>query len=94
MGGSSAVVSAGGNSGYLLIGTSMSAVPVEVTKKTYAVTPMNIISQIPSSITADNYGYITVTSANGFFVVGPDGLLREDGGGAPFTVNTLLGIQP
>jgi len=94
MGGSSAVVYAGGNSGYLLIVTSMSAVPVEVTKKTYAVTPMNIISQIPSSITADNYGYITVTSANGFFVVGPDGLLREDGGGAPFTVNTLLGLQP
>jgi len=94
MGGSSAVVYAGANAGYLLIGTSMSAVPVEVAKKTYAVSPMNIISQIPTSITADNYGYITVTSAAGFFVVGPNGSLQEDGGGSPFTVNTLLGIQP
>ena len=58
------------------------------------MTPMNIISQIPSSITTDNYGYITVTSPNGFFVVGPDGSLKEDGGGSPFTVNTVLGIQP
>lgn len=94
MGGSSAAVYLGANAAYLLVGTSLSTVPVEVTKKTYAVTLMNIISQIPTAITADNYGYITVTSAEGFFVVGPDGSLKEYGGGAPFTINTLLGIQP
>ena len=94
MGGSSAVVYLGANAGYLLVGTNLSTVPVEVSKKTYAITPMNINSQIPSSITADNYGYVTVTSANGFFVIGPDGTLKEYGGGSPFTVNTLLGIQP
>jgi hypothetical protein len=93
-GGASALTFVGANSGYLVIGTSMTAIPVEVAKKNYAVTPENIISQIPISITADNYGYITVTSAGGFFVVGPNGLLQEDGGGSPFTVNTLLGFQP
>jgi hypothetical protein len=93
-GGSSATVFAGGNSGYLVIGSSLSTVPVEVTKKTYAVSSIDIISQVPVSITADNYGYITVTSADAFFVVGPNGQLEEDGGGSPFMMNTLLGIQP
>jgi hypothetical protein len=93
-GGSSATVFVGANSGYLVIGTSLSFVPVEVEKKNYAVTSIDIIDQPPASITADNYGYIVVTSAEGFFVIGPDGALQEDGGGAPFTVNTLLGFQP
>jgi len=93
-GGSSAVVFVGANSRYLVVGTSLSTVPVEIAKKTYAVSSINIISQIPISITTDNYGYITVTSASGFFVVGPSGSLQEDGGGSPFIVNTLLGIQP
>ena len=93
-GGSSATVFVGANRGYLLIGTSMSNIPVEVTKITHVVTPMNIISQVPVSITADNYGFITVTSENGFFVVGPNGQLQEDGGGAPFTVNEIMGVEP
>jgi hypothetical protein len=93
-GGSSALTFVGANSGYLVIGTSLTAVPVEVAKKNYAITSLTIISQIPVSITADNYGYVTVTSADGFFVVGPNGTLQEDGGGSPFIVNTLLGVQP
>jgi hypothetical protein len=84
----------GANKGYLVIGTSMTTIPVEVAKSNYVVTSLNIIGQIPTSITADNYGFVVVTSASGFFVVGPDGALREDGGGFPFTVNTILGIQP
>jgi hypothetical protein len=93
-GGSTAVVYMGANGGYLVIGTSLSFVPVEVAKKNYAVTSLGIIDQPPASITADNYGYIVVTSAEGFFVIGPDGSLQEDGGGSPFTVNTILGVQP
>jgi len=27
-------------------------------------------------------------------VVGPNGQLQEDGGGAPFLVNEIVGIQP
>jgi hypothetical protein len=93
-GGSSATAFMASNEGYLVIGTSMTAVPVEVAKSNYAVTQIAIISQIPNSITADSYGYVTVTSPHGFFVVGPDGTLREDGGGSPFTVNTIQGTQP
>ena len=93
-GGSSATVFMAANKGYLVVGTSMTAIPVEVAKSNYVVTPINIISQIPSSITADSYGFVTVTSPFGFFVVGPDGSLQEDGGGSPFTVNTILGTQP
>jgi hypothetical protein len=93
-GGASALTFVGANSGYLVIGTNLTAVPVEVAKKNYAVTSLGIIDQVPISITADNYGYITVTSAGGFFVVGPTGSEEEDGGGSPFMVNTLLGVQP
>lgn len=94
VGGSQSTVFLAANKGYLVIGTSNSTVPVEVNKYTKVVTPLTIISETPNSITADNYGYVTVTSADGFFVVGPDGALREDGGGSPFTINELLGIQP
>ncbi len=93
-GGSSALVFVGANKGYLVIGTNMSAIPVKVTKSNYAITPLNIISQIPDSISADNYGFITVTSPFGFFVVGPNGAVQEDGGGSPFTVNSILGTLP
>jgi len=93
-GGNSALVFVGANNSYLVIGTSMTAIPVKVQKSTLAVTSLNIISEIPISITADNYGFITVTSANSFFVVGPNGALEEDGGGSPFTVNKILGTRP
>jgi hypothetical protein len=94
VGGSQAVVLLAANKGYLVIGTSSSTAQVEVNKRTYAITPLNIISQIPNSITADSYGYVTITSADSFAVVGPDGALQEDGGGSPFMINGLLGIQP
>jgi hypothetical protein len=93
-GGSSALVLVGANQAYLVVGTSMSTTAVEVKKNNYAVTSLTVISGAPTSITADNYGYVTVTSAGGFFVVGPTGTVLEDGGGSPFTVNTILGIQP
>ncbi len=94
VGGSQAIVFLAANKVYLVIGTSNSTVPVEINKRTYVITQLTIISQTPISITADNYGYVTVTSANSFVVVGPDGALREDGGGSPFTINDLLGTQP
>ncbi len=93
-GGSSAAVFMAANNGYLVIGTSMTAIPVKVAKSNYVVAPLNIISQIPTSITADSYGFVTVTSPFGFFVVGPNGALQEDGGGSPFTVNKILGTRP
>jgi len=94
IGGSQAVVYMAGNKGYLVIGTSNSTEALQVNKRTLAITPLGIISGAPFSITADNYGYITVTSVNGFFVIGPDGSLQEDGGGTPFMINALIGTQP
>jgi hypothetical protein len=94
VGGTQAVVLLAANQRYLVIGTSNSTAQVEVNKHTYVITPLTIISETPNSITADNYGYVTVTSANSFAVVGPDGTLREDGGGSPFMINDLLGSQP
>ena len=93
-GGTSALTFVGANQGYLVIGTNMTSAPVEVTKSTFSTSSLGIIGQIPIAITADNYGYITVTSAGGFFVIGPNGSLQEDGGGSPFTVNTITGFQP
>ena len=94
LGGSQAVVYMAENKGYLVIGTSNSTEALQVNKRTLAISRLGIISGAPFSITADNYGYITVTSANGFFVIGPDGSLQEDGGGTPFMINALIGTQP
>lgn len=94
IGGNQAVVYMAENKGYLVIGSSNSTEALQVNKRTLAITPLGIISGAPFSITADNYGYITVTSANGFFVIGPDGSLQEDGGGSPFMINALIGTQP
>ena len=94
-GGSSAAVFMAANRGYLVIGTSMTTIPVEVAKRNYAITPLNILSpEIPSSIMADSYGFVLARFPSGFIVVGPDGTVREYGGGSPFTVNTIQGTQP
>lgn len=93
-GGNSALIFVGANSGYLVVGSSLSPTTFEVKKGSYVVTPLTIISGTPISITPDNYGFITVTLTEGFFVIGPNGALQEDGGGSPFSVNTLLGTRP
>lgn len=93
-GGSSAVIYAAGNTGYLMIGSSLSTLPAEVTKKTYAINNSAPLSGAPIAITADNYGYITVTTDGGFYVIGPNGEPQEDGGGTPSMVNTLIGVLP
>jgi hypothetical protein len=93
-GGNSALIFLAANSGYAVIGSSLTSTTYEIKKGTYVITPLTIISGTPISITPDNYGYITVTLTGGFFVVGPNGALQEDGGGSPFSVNTLLGTRP
>lgn len=73
-----------------------------VLKKTLAFTqiggfspPINV-----SSITADEYGFVTVTfgsfnaTSNGFYVYGPDGSFQGDGGGASFTAGTAQAVRP
>jgi hypothetical protein len=102
IGGTSATASMAANRGQLYIGTNKSPQAVAVLKKTLAFTrvggfspPVNV-----SSITANEYGYVTVTfgsfngTNNGFYVFGPDGSGQEDGGGAAFTVGTAQAVRP
>jgi len=100
-GGSEAVCSMAANSGYLFIGTNQSPEAVEVKKSNLSVTqvggfepPINV-----TSITADQYGYVTVTFGginggdSGFVQFGPNGQGEGDGGGAWFMLNTMLGLS-
>jgi hypothetical protein len=72
------------------IGTSQTPFPVAVDKSTLAVTQLPSSSSNVSSITANKYGYVTV-SAGEMFVYGPTGALEESGGGSYIMANTILG---
>jgi hypothetical protein len=101
VGGATVSCSMAANNGFLFIGTDQSPQAVEVNKRTLSVAavggfspPLNV-----TAITADKYGYVTVTQGNffsggnGFYVFGPDGFGREDGGGAEFMLNTVNAIS-
>jgi hypothetical protein len=100
-GGSNAVCSMAANAGFLFIGTDQSPQGVEVKKSTGTVTllggfspPINV-----TAITADQYGYVTVTQGgfgtfpNGFSVFGSNGFEQEDGGGADFMLGTTNAVS-
>jgi hypothetical protein len=102
VGGTSARASMAGNKGFLYIGTNKTPHAVMVNKKTFSVTqvggfspPVNV-----SSITADQYGYVTITFGSfngtnvGFYAFNPDGSGASDGGGAAFTVGTAQAVRP
>ncbi len=81
------------NPQFLFVGTDRSPQGVEVNKRNLTFSqvggfspPINV-----TAITADRYGYVTLTCGSfsggqsGFYLFGPDGSLQEDGGGADFT---------
>jgi len=100
-GGTTAQCFMAANSGFLFIGTDQSPQAVEVRKSNLSVTqlggfspPINV-----SAITADQYGYVTVTQGNsssgsGFSVFWPTGGGEEDGGGADFMLGTMQAVSP
>jgi hypothetical protein len=100
-GGSTALCSMAANQGFLFIGTDQSPQAVSVKKSTLGVTtlggfspPLNVLA-----ITADQYGYVTVTQGNssggsGFAIFSPAGEGVEEGGGADFLLDTMQGISP
>jgi hypothetical protein len=95
IGGNSVVCFMAANRGFLFIATDQTSYAVEVRKSKLSVSnvggfspPINV-----TSITADQYGYVTVTQAGGFTVLGPDGLLQEDGGGTDFVLNTVQAVS-
>lgn len=101
-GGAGVITLMAANSGYLFIGTNQSTLAVRVQKSNSAVVQIGGFSPpIPvSSITADKYGYVTVTfgssiessGENGFYQFGPDGSSVGDGGGAWFMLSTDIGL--
>jgi hypothetical protein len=100
-GGATALVSMAANNKFLFIGTNQSPQGIEVAKNTLTITtlggfspPINV-----TAITADQYGYVTVTQGNAdgnsaFTVLGPDGFEEEDGGGSDFMLGTMQAVIP
>jgi hypothetical protein len=101
IGGSTALCSMGANNGFLFIGTDQSPQAVRVQKSDLSIAqvggfspPINV-----TSITADKYGYITVTfggftsGESGNYQFGPNGQGVGDGGGAWFMLNTQIGLS-
>ena len=87
------------NASTLFIGTNQSPQGIEVKKSTLAITklggyspPINV-----TSITANAYGYVTVTQGNGsdtaFAVFAPTGGEVEDGGGSDFMLDTMNAVS-
>ncbi len=94
-GGSTALVSMAANNSFLFIGTNLSSEAMEVRKSNFTITQIGGFSP-PSnvtSITSDEYGYVTVTQGDVFTVLGPDGLLQEDGGGTDFMLGTTQALS-
>jgi hypothetical protein len=94
-GGGNALCSMAANDGFIFVGTDASPNAVKVNKLTYSLTKLGGFSPpLPvTAITANDYGYVTVTQqaatgGSGFSIYGPNGMLQEDGGGAPFIPNT------
>lgn len=102
-GGINALTFMAANSDYVFIGTNRTAYAVLVAKKGFAITqtpgfspPLNV-----SAITADPYGFVTVTSgsfvtgATGFYTYPPNSTTyTEDGGGARLMLNTTQAVLP
>jgi len=94
VGGTKAATFMAANGKFLFIGTNQSTQAVRVTKNNLSVTalggfspPINV-----TSITVDEYGYVTVTQDGGFSLYGPNGEEEEDGGGTSFTVGTAQSV--
>ncbi|MBZ5599529.1 MAG: hypothetical protein LAN83_14555 [Acidobacteriia bacterium] len=100
-GGSTALCSMAANNRFIFIGTDQSPQAVRVQKNNLSTLlvggfspPINV-----TSITADKYGYVTVTfggftgGESGNYIFGPDGSGVGDGGGAWFMLNTVTGVS-
>jgi len=87
-----------GNARFLYVGTNKDQLAVQVNKSNLAVTQFVAVSGTltVSSITADQYGFVTVSwgsssGPSGFETLDPFGNPNENGGGAPFTLNPTQG---
>jgi hypothetical protein len=99
-GGGATVAYMAANPTFLFIGTNQDELAVEVAKKNLALTQVGEFSGINiSAITADAYGFVTLTwgssgGPSGFLSLAPNGSGEEDGGGAPLMLNTVQATLP
>ncbi len=94
-GGSTAQCSMAANNKFLFIGTDQGELAAMVQKSNFAVTEVGLIDAPGvTSITADQYGYVTITlGTSGFTVYDPNGNAQEDGGGGEFMLGTTQAVS-
>jgi hypothetical protein len=94
VGGDSVTTYMAANTRYLYIGTSQSPNAVSVNKSNLKVSELGGFSPPidVTSITSDEYGYVTVTQGSAFSVYGPNGSFEEDGGGTQFMLGTTQAV--
>ena len=81
------------NKKVLLVGTSLGASAIEVDKRAFTTTEFGAFPSNLSSITADQYGYISADFGDDeFFQLDPDGNSVQGGGGVWFMLNTVQGV--
>jgi hypothetical protein len=86
------------NANFLYIGTNQDQLAVQVKKSNFAITQFSEVSgpYNVTSITADQYGFVTVTwgKGAGFHVINKNGQAQDGGGGDLFMLNTSVAILP
>jgi hypothetical protein len=97
-GGTATIVSMGANAKFLYIGTDQDQLAVQVQKGNFAITQFSEVSgpYDVTSITADQYGFVTVTWGHGagFEVIDKNGRAQVAGGGDSFMLNTSVATMP
>jgi hypothetical protein len=100
-GGANAHASMAANAGFVYVGTDQSPQAVQVQKSNWTVTQLGSFSPplYVTAITANSYGYVTITQGsmfgnNGFFIYGPSGGGFEEGGGPEFVLDTMNAVVP
>lgn len=92
-GGSNVSASMAANRNFLFIGVDEGEVSaVKVQKNNLRLTKLTEFNTATTSITSDEYGYVTVAQAGAFTVYGPNGEAEEDGGGDQFMVGTTQAL--
>jgi len=92
-GGTSAKGMMAANKKVLLTGTNLGAIAVKVDKRAFTLTQFGTYPSNLSSITADQYGYISADfGEDEFFQLDPDGNNIQGGGGVWFMLNTVQGV--
>lgn len=100
VGGTSASGFMAANKKSLFIGTDQFPSPaVQVRKKNLTISTLDGGISVVSAITADPYGFITVTQGSFggtpvFYTFDPNGSILQDGGGGYFMLNTVQSALP